>query len=85
MKDNKLDKLIQVKEMIESENFQEFFVKPIKEKIARLQVDFFQDDLKENWRKGGLKQGLEEFIGILKQIDTDYKNEKFEQSSKSKI
>jgi len=72
------NELIRIKEMIESDEFQKYLVAPLREKQGKLKVNFFSDSVKESWRKGGKHEGIAEFFGLLKQIDTDYKNAKFE-------
>ena len=73
-----LEQLEEAKIMIETETFQKFFVKPIKKLMDDKAIQFFAEDLKENWRTGGQVEGLNEFLNILKEINTDYKNKKFE-------
>ncbi len=73
-----LEQLEEAKIMIETETFQKFFVRPIKKKMDDKAIQFFAEDLKENWRTGGQVEGLNEFLNILKTINTDYKNKKFE-------
>lgn len=73
-----LEELINVKNLIESSEFQKFFVAPMREKQNELRVSFFSDSLKDAWRKGGRMEGLKEFFEILKQIDVDYRNKKDE-------
>lgn len=74
----KLQELFEVKVMIESKLFQEYFCQPLRDKQGKLKVNFFSDSLKDSWRKGGRHEGIQEFFEILKQIDTDIKNTKYE-------
>jgi hypothetical protein len=60
--------------MIESQDFQEHFCKPLREKQNELRLNFFSDSLKDAWKKGGKYQGIEEFFEILKQLNVDIKN-----------
>jgi hypothetical protein len=71
---NKLEELHRVKLMIESQDFQEYFCKPLREKQNELRLNFFSDSLKDAWKKGGKYQGIEEFFEILKQLNVDIKN-----------
>lgn len=74
----KLEELYELKRQIESEEFQKYFAKPLREKQSKLKTDFFSDSLKDSWRKGGKHEGIQEFFEILKQIDTEIKNTKYE-------
>lgn len=80
-----LEQLEEAKIMIETETFQKFFVKPIKKLMDDKAIQFFAEDLKENWRTGGQVEGLNEFLNILKEINTDYKNKKFEFENLPKV
>jgi hypothetical protein len=73
-----LEELINIKNLIESKEFQKFIVAPMREKQNELKVSFFSDSLKDAWRKGGRLEGIKEFFEILKQIDVDYRNKKDE-------
>lgn len=73
-----LSELYQLKEQIESEVFQKYFAKPLRKQQDKLRLDFFNDSLKESWRKGGKYEGIQEFFKILKQVDIDIKNKQYE-------
>lgn len=74
----KLEELYELKRLIESEEFQKYLAKPLREKQSKLKTDFFSDSLKDSWRKGGKYEGIQEFFKILKEIDNDIKNTKYE-------
>lgn len=76
--ENELEELQEVKIMIESGLFQKYFAKPLRERQGEIANNFFSDSLKDAWRKGGKKEGIEEFFKILKQIDRDFKNKQFD-------
>lgn len=69
-----IDELLAAKVMIESELFQKFFAKPLKEKRDALRTAFFSDSLKESWRKGGKQEGLNEFFDILRWVPSELKS-----------
>jgi hypothetical protein len=73
-----LNELREVKRMIESDLFQKYFAKPLRDREDEIKNNFFSDSLRESWRKGGRKEGIEEFFKILKQINREYKNKKFD-------
>lgn len=83
----KLDELYELKLWIETPIFQKYLCKPLREKQGKLKVNFFSDSLKESWRKGGKHEGIEEFFNILKEIDIEIKNTKYEveQSDSQKL
>lgn len=69
-----IDELAAMKELIQSENFQKYFARPMKEKRDELRTAFFSDSLKSSWRKGGKQEGINEFLELVKQIPIDLKN-----------
>lgn len=83
----KLNELFEIKLQIESPLFQKYLCKPLRDKQGKLKVNFFSDTLKESWRKGGKHEGIEEFFNILKEIDIEIKNTKYEveQSDSQKL
>lgn len=83
----KLEELFEIKLQIESPIFQKYLCQPLREKQGNLKVNFFSDTLKDSWRKGGKHEGIEEFFEILKDIDTEIKNTKYEieQSDSQKL
>lgn len=83
----KLDELFELKAQIESPVFQKYLCKPLRDKQAKLHLNFFSDTIKESWRKGGRHEGIEEFFSLLGDIDTKIKNTKYdiEQSDSQKL
>ena len=83
----KLDELYELKLWIETPLFQKYLCKPLRDKQGKLKVNFFSDTLKESWRKCEKHEGIEEFFNILKEIDTEIKNTKYEieQSDSQKL
>ena len=73
-----LEELQAVRIMIESEVFQRYFVKTLRDKENKTKADFFSDTLHESWKKGGYIEGIEEFFKILKIVDRDFKNKQFD-------
>ena len=63
-----------VKEMIQTELFQRYFAKPMKEERDKLRTDFYSDTLKESWRKGGKQEGIELFFGLVEGVHQDLKD-----------
>lgn len=73
-----LEELMAAVRMIESDTFQKFIVKPLRDEEDKLKTAFFSDSLKDAWRKGGKKEGIELFFKILKNIHIDEKNKRFD-------
>jgi hypothetical protein len=72
------DDLWDLKIKIESKNFQERLVKPIYAEMEKLKGAYDCESLRELATVKGKKQGLKFFIGLLKQVDIDLKNAKYE-------
>ena len=79
-----LNDLIAVRDIIQNPLFQKFFVDKMRDKQDEIKTDFFADSLKDAWRKGGKFQGLNEFFDILKEINHEYKNARYEIENSSK-
>lgn len=75
---DKLMLLSEVKGQIESEAFQTFIVKPMWEEMDKLKVAYDCESLRELSTIKGKKQGLQFLIGILKGIDLEIKNTRYE-------
>lgn len=73
-----------VKEMIQTELFQRYFAKPMKEERDKLRSNFFSDSLKESWRKGGRKEGIELFFKLIEGVHQELKDKMLEVSQESK-
>ena len=67
-----------VKEMIQTELFQRYFAKPMKEERDKLRTDFYSDTLKESWRKGGKQEGIELFFKLVEGVHQDLKDKRQE-------
>jgi len=74
----KLDYLFELKSQIESFPFQEFLVKPIFAEMDKQKNAYDCESLRELSVVKGKKQGLEFFIKLLKGVDKDIKNLKYE-------
>lgn len=74
-----IGELLTVKEMIQTELFQRYFAKPMKEERDKLRTAFFSDSLKESWRKGGKQEGIECFFKIVEGVHQELKD-KIEES-----
>lgn len=70
----KLGQLYDLKRAIESDPFQEFFIKPLRKEQSNISNNFFSDSLKDAWRKGGRKEGIEEFFKRLKILNEEIKS-----------
>lgn len=75
---DKLLLLSEVKGQIESEAFQTFIVKPMKEEMNKLKSAYDCESLRELATMKGKKQGLQFLIDILKGIELDIKNTRYE-------
>lgn len=73
-----LDELWALKQKIESQEFQKYLVKPIYDELNKLKGAYECESLRELNTLKGKKQGLMFFIGLLKQVDLDLKNKKYE-------
>lgn len=73
-----VNELIFVQNMVQDPLFQKYFSKPMKEERDKLRTDFFSDDLKESWRKGGKQEGIKVWMDIVEQIYIDLNNKKAE-------
>lgn len=71
-------KLYDLKFAIESEEFQEYFMKPLYKEIDTLKASYSCDSLKELYRLKGKKEGLDFLITRLKQFEEDYQSLKDE-------
>jgi hypothetical protein len=78
---SEFDDLWDLKIKIESKNFQERLVKPLYEEMESLGKAYDQNSLRELATLKGRRQGLKFFIELLKQVDIDIKNKKFELES----
>jgi len=76
-----LAELYELKRYVESRTFQDNIIKPLRKRQDELHLNFFSDTIKEAWRKGGKYEGIKEFFSILKDIDNDIKNLKYELES----
>ena len=74
-----IDELMAVHNIVQSAVFQKYFAKPMKEERDKLRTDFFSDDLKESWRKGGKQEGIQFWMSLVEQAHTDLKNKIEEQ------
>ncbi len=69
-----VEELMAIKNMVQTEVFQKYFAKPMKEERDKLRTDFFSDDLKESWRKGGKQEGIQIWMSLVEQANVDLKN-----------
>jgi hypothetical protein len=70
------DELIRMREMIESDEFQKFIMKPLYEEIGKLKDAYDCESLRELHAIKGKKQGLKWMIENLKELDIALKNAK---------
>lgn len=73
----RLDKLVAINNMIQSEVFQEFIARPMteeKNKRVRGPANYFNETLKESWRKGGQLEGIELYMKLIENIHLDLKD-----------
>ena len=68
-----LSELNDVQLMIQSENFQEYIVKPMREYQEELKYAYQCDSLKELHTIKGRKQGSDQFFNTLKRISEERK------------
>lgn len=73
-----VNELREMQMMIQNPLFQKYFAKPMKEERDKLRTDFFSDDLKESWRKGGKQEGIKVWMDLVEQIHVDLTNKKEE-------
>lgn len=74
----KLDHLFELKAQIESFPFQEYLVKPIFAELDKQKNAYDCESLRELSVVKGKKQGLIFLIELLKSVDQDIKNLKYE-------
>ena len=74
----KLQELYTVKRSIESVEFQTYIMKPLFEELEKLKNAYDCKTLQELSFLKGKKEGLETIIEILKIMEVDIKNTKFE-------
>ncbi len=74
MNEQERGELIELRRHIESDAFQKWIAKPMRDYRNEQNNDFFSDDLKESWRKGGRVEGVEKFLTLIKIIDETIKN-----------
>ena len=72
--------LHEVKRMIEGELFQKYIVERVRAYQDTLKAAYSCDTLKEIANIRGQKKGSDQFFNILKDIDKDFVNKKFELS-----
>lgn len=70
--------LLEINNTIESETFQKYIMKPMKDYRYAQKNNFFSDSLKDQWRKGGRVEAINEFLKILKELNTQLKNKRFD-------
>jgi hypothetical protein len=70
--------LIRMKEMIETDEFQKYIMKPIYEELDKLKNAYDCESLRELHTVKGKKQGIKTIIEILKNIDAELKNKQYE-------
>lgn len=74
MTEQERGELIELRRCIESDAFQKWIAKPMREYRNEQRNDFFSADMKESWRKGGRVEGVEKFLMLIKIIDETVKN-----------
>lgn len=77
-KQETLQNLIDLKGYIETEAFQEFIVKAVDKELEKLKASYDCNTLEELAEVKGKKEGLELLRKILKQVNVDLKNTKFD-------
>ena len=70
--------LHEVKRMIEGKLFQSYIVEPIRKYQDSLKAAYSCNTLKEIATIRGEKKGSDKFFNILKEIDVEFKNKRFE-------
>ena len=78
----KLEALIEIKSQIDSPAFQKFIVKPFETRMKGLKGAYDCETLKQLHTIRGEKKGLLFLFKVLKEINTDYENEIFEDEKK---
>jgi len=78
----KLQQLYQLKISIESKGFQEYVMKPLYEELKKLKDAYDCESLRELSTVKGKKQGLKFIIELLKRVDVEIKNTKYELESR---
>ena len=78
----KLQQLYQLKISIESKGFQEYVMKPLHEELEKLKDAYDCESLRELSTVKGKKQGLKFIIELLKRVDVEIKNTKYELESR---
>jgi hypothetical protein len=73
-----LDELYSLKNFVESDEFQKFIMKPIFEELDKQKNAYDCESLRELAIVKGKKQGLMFLIKLLKGIELQIKNEKFD-------
>ena len=76
-----IDELVMMRDLIDSEVFQKFIAKPMskaKKKLTAEPHDFFVNDVKESWRKGGKLEGIEVYMKLIEGIHVDLKTKLYE-------
>lgn len=63
-----------LKYIIESDLFQSKIVAVLDRERKKIRTCFFSDSLKDSWRKGGKKEGIDLFFKILKDIHIELKD-----------
>lgn len=63
---NDFSELYELQTIVEGPVFQKFIAEPMKKYIKAQKNNFFSDDLKDAWRKGGRVEGARELFRILK-------------------
>jgi len=67
------DDLIYLKEAIESDVFQAYIAKPMKDYRREQQNNFFPKDLLESYRNGGRVEGVDNFMNCISILNEDLK------------
>jgi len=83
MENSKYKELFEIKRIVESQEFQKYILKPMKDYRFAQKNNFFSDSVKDQWRKGGRVEGVNELLKILKTIDNDFKNERYDVETSS--
>lgn len=78
-----LEELMEIRHLIEKPIFQKYLATPMREYQSRLKASYDCKTLTELATLKGRKDGSEQFFKILKQIDTDYKNKRYELESQA--
>lgn len=76
--EEKFAQLSDLKFYIESFPFQEFIMKPIFKELDELKSAYDCETIKELNTLKGKKKGLMKIIEVLKQVDSDWNNTKYE-------